>query len=251
MNLSLQRNTWPERGQDARAEAGRRAGLRHTALPARSRARAWGPHSKPWCARCDGNTRGIRKSFGESSIHPWWQHPRGHGRGEQCRDGAWGSPPDPSRSLRFAATLGASSRLAAAPSPQPRGPRGQQHHPLPRGGAGGRLCMGREGTGWDGCWALRAGGMVRMEEGVGISADAVLGLLGLSKASVLLGPTEPLAAPRGPSWQGLPRLLVSPGPHRDPLGAPQPSPARCLPEGGQEAVIVTPRGCQVRPADVR
>lgn len=69
----------------------------------------------------------------------------------------------------------------------------------------------------------------------GPSADSQAG-----KVSVLLDPTEPPGVPQGPSR--FPRLFIPPGP-------PDPPPSG-LPEGGQEAVVVTPRGRQVPPADI-
>lgn len=95
--------------------------------------------------------------------------------------------------------------------------------------------------GWDGCW-----GWWGWRRVLGVGQTLCPSVPGLNTASVLLG-QRALGGSR--SWQGLPRSFVTLGPHRDPTGAPQPPP--CLPEGGQEAVIVTPGSCQVQPAAVR
>lgn len=58
-------------------------------------------------------------------------------------------------------------------------------------------------------------------------------------------PTEPPVVPQGPSW--FPRLFTPTG---TPGSPPALAPSR-LPEGGQEAVVVTPRGRQVHPAPIR
>lgn len=82
-------------------------------------------------------------------------------------------------------------------------------------------------------WVLSAVGWEDGEDGGGCWAFRQMlcwgsGVPGLSKVSVLLGPTEPSVAPHGPLWQGLPRSLFSLGPHRDPPRSPA-ALARTLP----------------------
>lgn len=80
-------------------------------------------------------------------------------------------------------------------------------------GQGGTGAAGWEDDGDGGwCWAFRQ--MLCWGSGI----------LGLSKASVALSPTEPSVAPCGPSWQGLPRSLLGLGPPRSPAAL-----ARTLP----------------------
>lgn len=126
-------------------------------------------------------------------------------------------------------TPGTSSCPAAAPPPQPWGPRGTSPFPvqLEEG-------YGWSERGWDG----------RCED----DEDEGGSFSRLPPSWEGVGAAGPHRAPGGSTGS----LLVSQAVHAhgDPREPPALSPSR-LPEGGQEAVVVTPGGRQVPPAGIR